>query len=125
MPPCHPCQVARPLWLDTRCYPPYACDMEVQFTPDQEAFIRQAVASGRYRTAEDAVRDAMTRWEEGERSRLMLLAAFDEAEADLQAGHFTTTPTKPCLLSPPSLSAKPVHCVISVDGLSSYQTCPP
>ena len=38
--------------------------MEVHFTPDQEAFVRQAIASGRYQTAEDAVRDAMTQWEE-------------------------------------------------------------
>jgi len=32
--------------------------MEVRFIPDpeQEAFIRQGIASGRYRTAEDAVR---------------------------------------------------------------------
>jgi len=60
--------------------------MEVQLTPDQEAFIRKAVASGRYRSVEDAVRDAMARWEEGERARLELLAALDEAEADLEAG---------------------------------------
>ena len=63
--------------------------MEVAFTADQEAFIRQAIASGRYRSPEDAVRDAMTRWEESERSRLRLLTAFNEAEADLEAGDFT------------------------------------
>lgn len=64
--------------------------MEVHFTPepDQEAFILKAIASGRYRTAEDAVRDAMGRWEEGERSRAELLAALDEAEADLEAGQY-------------------------------------
>ncbi|MGO8790120.1 MAG: type II toxin-antitoxin system ParD family antitoxin, partial [Terriglobia bacterium] len=48
--------------------------MEVQLTPDQEAFIRQAVASGRYPSAEAAVRDAMARWEERERVRVELLA---------------------------------------------------
>ncbi|MBZ5618276.1 MAG: type II toxin-antitoxin system ParD family antitoxin [Acidobacteriia bacterium] len=65
--------------------------MEVHFIPDpdQEAFIRQGIASGRYRTAEDAVRDAMARWEEGERTRLELLATLDESEADLEAGRFT------------------------------------
>jgi putative addiction module CopG family antidote len=63
--------------------------MEVQLTPDQEAFIREAVASGRYPSVEDAVRDAMARWEEGERARLELLAAFDQAEADLEAGRYT------------------------------------
>jgi putative addiction module CopG family antidote len=63
--------------------------MEVQLTPDQEAFIRKAVASGRYPSVEDAVRDAMVRWEEGERARLELLAALDQAEADLEAGRYT------------------------------------
>jgi putative addiction module CopG family antidote len=63
--------------------------MQFTPTPDQESFIRQAIASGRYRTPEDAVRDAMARWEESERARAELLAAFDEAEADLEAGHYT------------------------------------
>jgi len=63
--------------------------MEVQLTPDQEALARQAVASGRYPSVEDAVRDAMARWEEGERARLELLVALDEAEADLEAGRYT------------------------------------
>ena len=73
--------------------------MEVQLTPDQEAFIRKAVASGRYPSVEDAVRDAMVRWEEGERARLELLAALDEAEADLEAGRYTdyTDATLPSL----------------------------
>ena len=62
--------------------------MEVELTSDQEAFIRKAVASGRYATVEAAVRDAMARWEEGERARLELLAALDEAEADLEAGQY-------------------------------------
>jgi hypothetical protein len=30
----------------------------------------------------------MARWEEGERARLELLAALDEAEADLAAGRY-------------------------------------
>ncbi len=63
--------------------------MEVQLTPDQEAFIRQAVASGRYTSAEAAVRDAMARWEERERGRLELLATLDAAQADLNAGLYT------------------------------------
>jgi len=64
--------------------------MEVHFIPDpeQEAFIRQGIASGRYQTAEDAVRDAMAHWEQDERERVELLAAFDEAESDLQAGRY-------------------------------------
>jgi putative addiction module CopG family antidote len=65
--------------------------MEVHFVPDpdQEAFIRQGIANGRYPTAEDAVRDAMSRWEERERTRLELLATLDEAEADLETGRYT------------------------------------
>ena len=63
--------------------------MEVHLTPDQEAFIRQAIADGRYRTAEEAVLEAMARWEENERARTALLAALDEAEADLRAGLYT------------------------------------
>jgi len=64
-------------------------DMEVQLTPDQEAFVQKAVASGRYPSAEAAVRDAMARWEDGERSRVELLAALDEAEADLKSAEFS------------------------------------
>ena len=63
--------------------------MEVQLTPDQEAFIRQAVATGRYPSAEAAVRDAMARWEERERTRVELLSTLDAAQADLDAGSYT------------------------------------
>jgi Arc/MetJ-type ribon-helix-helix transcriptional regulator len=63
--------------------------MKVDFTPDQEALIRQAIANGRYHTPEDAVHDAMARWEESERSRIEMLAALDESESDLQAGRYT------------------------------------
>ncbi|MGA3328141.1 MAG: type II toxin-antitoxin system ParD family antitoxin [Terriglobia bacterium] len=75
--------------------------MEVQLTPDQEAFIRNAVASGRYPSPEAAVREAMARWEEGERARLEVLAALDEAEADLEAARYTdfTDVTLPQLAS--------------------------
>jgi len=62
--------------------------MEVHFTTDQEALIREAVASGRYQSAEEAVQDAMARWEERERARVETLAALDEAEADLETGRF-------------------------------------
>ena len=62
--------------------------MEVQFTIEQQAFLRQAIASGRYRTAEDAVRDALATWENRERARAERIASLDEAEADLVAGRF-------------------------------------
>jgi len=63
--------------------------MEVHPTPDREAFIRQAIESGRLKREEDAVREALSLWEERERSQTELLAALDEAEADLQTGRFT------------------------------------
>jgi len=63
--------------------------MEVHPTPEQEAFIRQAIESGRLQREEDAIREALSLWEERERSQTELLAALDEAEADLQTGRFT------------------------------------
>jgi Arc/MetJ-type ribon-helix-helix transcriptional regulator len=73
--------------------------MEVYLTADQEALIRRAIASGRYRTAEDDVQDAIARWEEGERARMEALASLDEAEADLETGTYTdyTDDTLPTL----------------------------
>lgn len=60
--------------------------MEVQLTPDQEAFIRQAIETGRLHREEDAVHEAMSPWEERERRRLEILAAVDRAEASLLRG---------------------------------------
>ncbi len=60
--------------------------MEVQLTPDQQAFVRQAIESGRLRREEDAVKEALALWEERERRRLEILAAVDEAEASLARG---------------------------------------
>jgi Arc/MetJ-type ribon-helix-helix transcriptional regulator len=62
--------------------------MEVRITPtpEQEAFIRQAIASGRFKTAEDAARAALLRWEEGERRRAELLVDLDAADASLAQG---------------------------------------
>ena len=60
--------------------------MEVQFTPDQKAFVRQAIESGRLRREEDAVKEALSMWEERERTRAEILAAVDEAEASLARG---------------------------------------
>lgn len=60
--------------------------MEVQLTPDQKAFVRQAIESGRLRREEDAVREALSLWEERERSRAEILLAVDSAEASLARG---------------------------------------
>jgi Arc/MetJ-type ribon-helix-helix transcriptional regulator len=68
--------------------------MEVQLTPDQEAFIRQAIETGRLHREEDAVQKAMSLWEERERRRLEILAAVDRAEASLAGGAGRTITTR-------------------------------
>jgi Arc/MetJ-type ribon-helix-helix transcriptional regulator len=60
--------------------------MDVQLTPDQRAFVRQAIESGRLRGEEDAVKEALSLWEDRERGRAEILAAVDEAEASLARG---------------------------------------
>jgi Arc/MetJ-type ribon-helix-helix transcriptional regulator len=62
--------------------------MEVQFTPEQEAFVRQAIQSGRLKRAEDAIQQALFLWEKQERNRVEILSALDEAEVNLEAGGF-------------------------------------
>lgn len=54
--------------------------MEVQFTDDQKAFVRQAIQSGRYTREEDALREALSLWEGRERRRAEILAAVDQAK---------------------------------------------
>jgi putative addiction module CopG family antidote len=50
--------------------------MEVHLTPDQEAFVRQAIQRGRLRHEEDAVKEALALWEERERARADFLAKY-------------------------------------------------
>jgi len=54
--------------------------------PDQKAFVRQAIESGRLRREEDALKEALSLWEERERTRAEVLAAVDDAEASLARG---------------------------------------
>lgn len=60
--------------------------MEVHLTPDQEAFIRQAMATGRFNRPEEAVQEALSLWEERERTRAEILAAVESAEMSLSHG---------------------------------------
>jgi Arc/MetJ-type ribon-helix-helix transcriptional regulator len=60
--------------------------MEVHLTPDQEAFVQQAIASGRLQRPEEAVEQALSLWEQRERNRMEILAALDAAEASLARG---------------------------------------
>ena len=64
--------------------------MEVRLTPDQEAFVRQAIATGRLHNAEDAIQEALSLWEQRERRRAEILAAVDTAEASLARGEGRT-----------------------------------
>jgi Arc/MetJ-type ribon-helix-helix transcriptional regulator len=60
--------------------------MEVVLTRDQEAFVRMGIESGRFIRPEDAIREALSLWEERERARVEILAAVDAAEASLARG---------------------------------------
>jgi Arc/MetJ-type ribon-helix-helix transcriptional regulator len=60
--------------------------MEVQLTSDQKAFARRAVETGRLRSEEEAVREALAMWEERERRRVEFLATLDDARASLARG---------------------------------------
>ena len=60
--------------------------MEVQLTPDQKAFVRQAIESGRLHREEDAVQEALSLWEERERTRAEILTAVDLADASIARG---------------------------------------
>lgn len=62
--------------------------MEIHLTPEQEAFVKDAIANGRLHSAEEAVAQALKLWEERERTRLEILSALDEAEADIEAGRY-------------------------------------
>ena len=60
--------------------------MEIRLTPDQEAFVREGIAAGRFESESDAVSEALAMWEERERDRAEILAAVDAAAASLARG---------------------------------------
>lgn len=60
--------------------------MEVHLTPDQKAFVRQAIESGRLHREEEAVREALVLWEERERKRAEFLASLEDAKDSLAHG---------------------------------------
>ncbi len=55
--------------------------MKIELTPDQQAFFRDAVASGRLGSEDDAIREALALWERRERARAEILANLVAAEA--------------------------------------------
>ena len=60
--------------------------MDVQFSQDQERFVRQAIATGRMVDAEEAVRQALSFWEERESQRVGILSAIAQAQASVACG---------------------------------------
>ena len=60
--------------------------MNVELTPDQRAFVRKAIETGRFSREEEAVAEALALWEERERRRLEILAMLDEADASVARG---------------------------------------
>jgi Arc/MetJ-type ribon-helix-helix transcriptional regulator len=60
--------------------------MQVELTPDQRAFVLRAIESGRLRSEEDAVQEALVLWEERERQRIEFLSTLDEARASIARG---------------------------------------
>jgi Arc/MetJ-type ribon-helix-helix transcriptional regulator len=61
-------------------------DMEVQLTPEQQAYARHAIEAGRIHHEEDVMREALALWESRERTRSEVLAMVDAAEASLARG---------------------------------------
>ncbi len=60
--------------------------MQIDLTPEQQDFVRQAVDSGRFARAEDAIQAALALWVERERRRAEILAAIDAARAEIARG---------------------------------------
>jgi hypothetical protein len=64
--------------------------MQITLTPEQEAFVRRAMADGRIARAEDALTEAMLLWEDREWARSELIASLDAAKDSLARGEGRT-----------------------------------
>jgi len=62
--------------------------MQITLTPEQESLIQYGIESGRIKSAEDAVQQALDYWVERQRNLIELLMALDEAEEDFRSGNF-------------------------------------
>ena len=58
----------------------------MRLTSQQEESIRRAVETGRIRSQEDALQEALSLWEERERKRAEFLSTLDDARASLARG---------------------------------------
>jgi Arc/MetJ-type ribon-helix-helix transcriptional regulator len=57
--------------------------MDVQLTPDQQAFARRAIENGRLHSEQEAVEEALALWEERERERAEFFLTIEDARASL------------------------------------------
>ena len=64
--------------------------MELKLNPDQKAFVRHAIQTGRIQREEEAVQEALSLWEERERRRMEIMASVERAEASLARGEGRT-----------------------------------
>jgi putative addiction module CopG family antidote len=60
--------------------------MQIELTPEQNSFISLGIHEGRFRSTEEAVRQALSQWEKRERARIELLDSLDLAEKSIDAG---------------------------------------
>lgn len=60
--------------------------MDVQLTSDQQALAQRAIESGRLKSEQDAVLEALALWEERERKRVEFLLTLEGAKASLARG---------------------------------------
>ena len=60
--------------------------MEVQPTPDQKAFIRNAIETGRLQSEQDAMQEGLALWEERERVRVETSLLIQDSEVSLANG---------------------------------------
>lgn len=60
--------------------------MEVQLTVDQQAFVHDGIASGRFSRPEQALEEALQLWESRERARTEILCAIRLAEDEVARG---------------------------------------
>ena len=60
--------------------------MNVDLTPDQKAFARRAIETGRLHSEQDAVQEALALWEERERQRAEFILTLDDGRTSLAHG---------------------------------------
>jgi putative addiction module CopG family antidote len=62
--------------------------MEVELSPEQQAFIKAGIEGGRYQSSEDAIQEALRQWEDRQRTLAQLQVLVDEGMEDLERGRY-------------------------------------